>query len=105
MLGYDTHPQFSSKDVLAWLSMEKDGHEAGKNDLYLLLEGKRVNITKNWDYTIQSFRWNTDGKSIFCIVPTDGTIQLFEIFPFEKKLISIVLKDNIKTHLLLLVQI
>ena len=86
MLGYDTHPQFSSKDVLAWLSMEKDGHEAGKNDLYLLLEGKRVNITKNWDYTIQSFRWNTDGKSIFCIVPTDGTIQLFEIFPFEKKL-------------------
>lgn len=86
MLGYDTHPQFSSKDVLAWLSMEKDGHEAGKNDLYLLLEGKIVNITKNWDYTIQSFRWNTDGKSIFCIVPTDGTIQLFEIFPFEKKL-------------------
>ena len=86
MLGYDTHPQFSSKDVLAWLSMEKDGHEAGKNDLYLLLEGKRVNITKNWDYTIQSFRWNTDGKSIFCIVPTDGTIQLFEIFPFEEKL-------------------
>ncbi|MDO4880261.1 MAG: S9 family peptidase [Capnocytophaga sp.] len=86
MMGYDTNPQFSPKGVLAWLSMEKDGHEAGKNDLYLLKDGNRVNITKNWDNTIQSFRWNSNGKSIFCIVPTDGTIQLFEIFPFDKTL-------------------
>lgn len=86
MMGYDTHPAFSSKGVLAWLSMATDGNEADKNDIFLMLDGKKVNITKNFDLTVESFAWNEDGKSIFCIVAIDGTIQLFEIFPFEKKI-------------------
>lgn len=84
MMGYDTYPQFSSKGVFSWLSMAKDGNEADKNDLYVSLNNNRVNLTKNWDNTVLGYRWNEDGNSIFIIAPTDGTIQLFEVNPFDK---------------------
>lgn len=88
LLGYDTNPQFSSKGILAWLSMKTDGNEADKNDILILLNhGKQIkNTTENWDNTVLSYRWSNNGKSIFLTAATDGTIQLFELFPFEKKL-------------------
>lgn len=70
MMGYDTNPQYSKEGVLAWLSMAHDGNESDKNDLYILKDGKRINLTAQWDNTVFSYRWSNDGKQIYLIAPT-----------------------------------
>lgn len=78
--GYDNHPAFSSKGDLAWLSMARDGFEADKNDLIVLsADGKITNFTAKHDLTINDFVWNTDGTKLFALVPTKGTVQIYEI--------------------------
>lgn len=79
MKGYDTEPAFSSKGVLAWLSMERDGFEADKNNLYILENGNRINLTADWDGTVEHFMWSPDGSKIYFIAPKGGTMQLFEV--------------------------
>ena len=85
MMGYDTNPSFSKEGVLAWLSMKEDGNEADKNDLYILQNGQKINLTADWDNTVFSYLWSDDGKKIYFIAATNGTQQLFEIEPFAKK--------------------
>ena len=85
MMGYDTHPSFSKDGILAWLSMKSNGNEADKNDLVILHNGKKKNITEHWDNTIFSYLWSNDGKKIYFLAATNGTEQLFEINPFEEK--------------------
>ena len=84
MMGYDTNPQYSKEGVLAWLSMAHDGNESDKNDLYILKDGKRINLTAQWDNTVFSYRWSNDGKHIYLIAPTQGTEQLFVIDVYGK---------------------
>ena len=84
MMGYDTNPQYSKEGVLAWLSMAHDGNESDKNDLYILKDGKRINLTAQWDNTVFSYRWSNDGKQIYLIAPTQGTEQLFVIDVYGK---------------------
>ena len=87
MLGYDTEPAFSSSGALAWLSMKRDGYEADKNDIIVRNGDIVLNLTQQWDGTVNHFRWSLDGKKIFFVAPVDGTIQLFEVdYPgFTKK--------------------
>ncbi len=84
MMGYDTNPQYSKEGVLAWLSMAHDGDESDKNDLYILKDSKRINLTAQWDNTIFSYRWSNDGKQIYLIAPTQGTEQLFVVDVYGK---------------------
>jgi len=84
MMGYDTNPQYSKEGVLAWLSMAHNGNESDKNDLYILKNGKRINLTAQWDNTIFSYRWSNDGKRIYLIAPTQGTEQLFVVDVYSK---------------------
>ena len=84
MMGYDTNPQYSKEGVLAWLSMAHDGNEADKNDLYILKDDKRINLTAQWDNTVSSYRWSNDGKQIYLIAPTQGTEQLFVVDVYGK---------------------
>lgn len=84
MMGYDTNPQYSKEGVLAWLSMAHDGNESDKNDLYILKDGKRINLTTQWDNTVFSYRWSNDGKQIYLIAPTQGTEQLFVVDVYSK---------------------
>lgn len=79
MTGYDLNPAFSSSGTLAWLSMKTDGFESDKNDIIVLNDTGRVNLTKDWDGTVISFKWSSDGKKIFFIAATGGTVHLFEI--------------------------
>lgn len=79
MMGYDTHPLFSNTGTLAWLSMARDGYEADKNDLYVLRDGRKVNLTAGWDETIFNYIWANDGETIYFTAPTKGTVQLFSI--------------------------
>ncbi|MBV7440507.1 S9 family peptidase [Weeksellaceae bacterium TAE3-ERU29] len=84
MLGYDTQPAFNKDNVLAWTSMETPGYEADKNDIFILYKGKKINITKDWDGTVNSFKWSNDGKKIYFTAPTPGEEQLFVVSPFDK---------------------
>lgn len=77
--GYDTQPAFSSKGQLAWLQMKRDGYESDKNDIIINENGKHINLTEHWDGTVNSFYWAKNGKSIYFVAPTNGTVQLFEI--------------------------
>lgn len=78
MPGYDTHPAYSEQGTLAWLSMGRDGYESDKNDIVVKIGNEQINLTRDWDGTINSFAWSQDGKKIFFTAPVDGTIQLFE---------------------------
>lgn len=79
MPGYDTHPIYSKTGTLAWLSMAREGYEADKNDIIVKNENDQVNLTADWDGTVNTFIWSEDGRKIFFTAPVDGTIQLFEI--------------------------
>ena len=78
-VGYDTHPLFNAKGNLGYLQMKTDGYEADKNDIIVILNDKHVNLTKNWDGTVNSFSWAETGDKIYFTAPTDGTVQLFEV--------------------------
>ncbi len=81
-LGYDMAPQFSPSGDLTWLQMKRDGYEADKNDIVVSVKGKSINLTANWDGTVDSFICSTDGKKVYFVAPIDGTKQLFEVnFP------------------------
>ena len=77
--GYDTAPTFSSKGNLAWLQMKRDGYESDKNDIIVRINGKDINLTEDWDGTVNSFIWSKDSKNIYFVAPVLGTVQIFEI--------------------------
>ena len=44
-----------------------------------MIDGEPVNITENWDGTVNSFLWQDKGDKIYFVAPIFGTVQLFEI--------------------------
>lgn len=91
MMGYDNHPAYSSRGALAWLSMSRDGYESDKNDIIVLENGVKRNLTERWDGTVNSFLWSEDGKNIFFLAPVNGTIQVFSVdYPGKSKKIPVV---------------
>ncbi len=86
-LGYDTHPTISPNGDLSWLQMKREGYEADKNDIIVRVNGLPINLTAQWDGTVDSFMWSNDGKKIYFLAPTGGTKQLFEVnFPGPTKI-------------------
>lgn len=80
--GYDTAPQFSPTGNLTWLQMKRDSYEADKNDLIVDFKGMKMNLTANWDGTVENYLWSNDGSKIYFVASVDGTKQLFEVnFP------------------------
>lgn len=77
--GYDTNPAFSKDGKLAWLQMKTPGYEADKNDIIVLDNGVKQNLTAQWDGTVASFLWADNNKEIYFTAPIDGTIQLFKV--------------------------
>ena len=71
--------------------MKQDGYEADKNDIIVRHKGLDINLTSNWDGTVDSFIWSKDGKKVYFIAAIDGTKQLFEVnFPgLTKIMISV----------------
>jgi len=79
MEGYDIKPAYSSKGELGFLSMKTDGYESDKNDIIIYNGTTKLNLTKDWDGTVDDFKWSTDGLKIYFTAATDGTIQLFSV--------------------------
>ncbi|MBC7864426.1 MAG: S9 family peptidase, partial [Bacteroidia bacterium] len=79
MMGYDMKPAYSPGGVLAFVSMKTDGYESDKNDIIVISNGTKVNLTKDWDGTVDDFKWSADGKKIFFTAALDGTVQIFVV--------------------------
>ncbi len=79
--GYDTNPAFSKEGALAWLQMKTEGYEADKNDIMVLQDGVKQNLTMQWDGTVNSFIWANNNKDIYFTAPVDGTNQIFKSGP------------------------
>jgi len=79
--GYDVSPQFNEAGTLAWMQMKRDGFEADKQDLVVLVNGQfPVNLTAHRDdIHVEGFKWSEDGKSLFFWAPVNGTLQLFQV--------------------------
>ncbi|WP_347374840.1 S9 family peptidase [Aequorivita sp. Q41] len=77
--GYDTQPAFSKDGSLAWLQMTTEGYEADKNDIIVLQNGIKQNLTNQWDGTVNGFIWGNNNKDIYFTAPVDGTKQIFKV--------------------------
>src|SRR5690606_29622754 len=87
--GYDVAPKFSpdGKSFL-WLSMERDGYEADKNNIKVMdwKSGKTDNLTKNWDESVVGeVFWAKDSKTVYFTTAYRGTRQLFSLNPKTSK--------------------
>ncbi len=89
--GYDTHPIYSVKGDLAYLSMSTDGYEADKNDIKVISKGMTYHLTQQWDESVQSFIWANDGSKLYFTAAVNGTLQVFEVdFPGLSKKMPVV---------------
>jgi dipeptidyl aminopeptidase/acylaminoacyl peptidase len=62
--------------------MKRDGYEADKNDIIVDFKGIKMNLTANWDGSVDQFMWSPDGKNVYFVAAVDGTKQLFVVnFP------------------------
>ena len=81
--GYDMGPKFSPDGkTLLWMSMERDGYEADKNDIKIMdwKSQKVSNLTKNWDESVVGdVFWTADSKTIYYTTASRGTKQLFSL--------------------------
>ncbi len=80
--GYDTHPAFSPDGkYIAWTSMRRDGYESDKNDIVImeLATQRKINLTADWDGTVQSFIFSSSSELIYFNAPHQGVVQIFEV--------------------------
>lgn len=88
--GYDVAPKFSPDGkALLWMSMERDGYEADKNDIKLMdWKSRKVsNLTKDWDESVVGdVFWTQDSKTIYFTTAFRGTKQLFSLNPRNAKI-------------------
>ena len=92
MKGYDLNPAYNKDGVLAWLSMERDGYEADKQDIVAMANSIKMNLTRfRDDLHVNSFAWSNDGKFIYFIAAVNGTTQLFELkYPGKTKMLPLI---------------
>ena len=80
--GYDTDPMFSPDGkTLAWLSMETAKYESDKKRLMVMdmASGQKRDLTADWDYWPEGFKWGPDGKEIYFSGYFQGTEPAFKI--------------------------
>ena len=95
--GYDVGPKFSPDGkTLLWMSMERDGYEADKNDIKIMdwKSHKVSNLTKDWDESVVGdVFWTPDSKTLYFTTAFRGTKQLFSLNPKTAKIQQITKGD------------
>jgi hypothetical protein len=62
--------------------MKRDGYEADKNDIIVRFKGMDINLTANWDGSVDNILWSNDGKKVYFTAAVDGAKHIFEVnFP------------------------
>ncbi len=82
MMGYDMSPVFNKQGTkMAWLSMQRDGYESDKNELWVMDWSSKVRtcLTRDWDETVGGFSWSETGETLYFTAPWHGTEQLFTL--------------------------
>ena len=68
------------------MRMKRDGYESDKHDIIVRLPEGDVNLTQDWDGTVNGFIWSEDGSKIYFNAPIGGTVHAFQIdVPFGQK--------------------
>ncbi len=94
MMGYDNMPVVSKSGKIAWISMERDGYEADKNRIFMMDEnGKKTDLTANWDYSVDAIAWSPDEKYIYFECPFQGTVPLFRMEVATQKIDTVAAGD------------
>lgn len=89
--GYDTSPVFSENGKLAYLQMKTPGYESDKNDIIVLENDIKQNLTGDWDGTVFGFKWADNNEEIYFTAPINGTIQIFKVnHPGRKRIAPLV---------------
>ena len=84
--GYDLQPSFNKAGQMAYLQMKRDGYEADKQDLIVMTNGVKINLTAaRDDIHVEGYKWSEDGNSIFFFAPIDGTLQMFRVNTNDKR--------------------
>lgn len=82
MNGYDVNPRFSPDgSKLLWLSMETPTYEADRNRIFVydFKTKQKREITKEFDYSVESAEWSKDGQMIYFISGINATDQLWSV--------------------------
>ena len=77
--GYDRYPVFSPDGSrIAYQSMERDGYESDLDRLFIydIKEGRRIWLSKGWDFDIENITW-ADDRNIYFTSAYLGTGQIF----------------------------
>jgi dipeptidyl aminopeptidase/acylaminoacyl peptidase len=78
--GYDINPSFNRMNDMAWLQMKRDGYESDKQDLVIMSDGNKINLTaQRDDIHVAGYKWSEDGQSLFFTAAINGTSQLFNV--------------------------
>ncbi|MCM1319036.1 MAG: S9 family peptidase [Muribaculaceae bacterium] len=82
--GYDTNPKFSPDGTqLAWMSMEEPMYESDQNRLRVMdfktRQVRNITAEADWDYSVEGFSWDPDGKSIVLHAYYQGTMPIFRV--------------------------
>ncbi len=78
--GYDTSPKYAKDGkAFAYLQMQTAGYEADKNDIILVENNRKINLTKDWDNTVSDFVWGKDTNTIYFLAAVEATYQLFAL--------------------------
>ncbi|MBE2273142.1 MAG: S9 family peptidase [Flavobacteriales bacterium] len=95
--GYDTNPKFSPDGkTLTWMSMEREGFEADKNDIKTMdwKSGKTTNLTRGWDESIVGdVFFSQDSKTMYFTTAFRGTKHVFALEPKNSKITQITKGD------------
>lgn len=86
--GNDNSPNYSPDGkYLAFLSMQRGGYEADKQDIILFdrVSKELINLTKTFDRSPQKFIWASDSKIIYFTAPNETTVGLYSIALGETK--------------------
>lgn len=78
--GYDTNPRINaSGNYLAWLSMERDGFEADKNNIRIMdvKTRKEKNLTESIDVSVNEYAWDHSRDYIYFTATINATKQVF----------------------------
>ena len=81
----------SKSGKIAWLSMEHDGYEADKNRIFMMDAngGNKVDLSANWDYSVDALFWSPDEKYLYFICPFQGTMPIFRMEVATQKIDTI----------------
>lgn len=103
MPGYDMNPLYSPGGptttpgyYLAWESMDRNGYESDKTNLYVanLVKGGKFNFTSKFDKDVSNLDWSrTSGVSVFFTSDDNGTKRIYRVSVLSD-LIDTVTRDS-----------